>query len=130
MVVVPQVPTQLLAKLGHGVKPAAMHEIGLERVKERLHMRVLARCAAPSHALAHAEGDQALPKRRSEILTAAIAVKDQPGRWPAAAERGVNHRAREPRVARWPRAARPEADGNIDPARRPSTTSDRRPPGT
>src|SRR6267142_5213565 len=68
-------------------------------MKERFHVRVLAGRPATRHALADATGDQARPKQRAQKLAAAIAVKDQPSRWPAAAERGVDDGARQPRVS-------------------------------
>ena len=76
MVVVRQVPAELLPELADGLKLAAMDQIRLERVKERLDVGVLAGRPASGHALAHAAGGQALTKRRAEILAAAIAVKD------------------------------------------------------
>ena len=96
MVVEPQGQTQLGAEFAGALKLSPMHEVGLQRMEERLHVRVLAWCAAARHALMDAEGDQALPKRRPEILTAAIAVKDQPGPWPAAAACRVDDGARGP----------------------------------
>src|SRR2546430_2479425 len=54
---------------------------------------------------------QARAKCRSQILAAAIAVKDQSGRWPAATEGRVDHRAGEPRVARVTQPPRQDATG-------------------
>ena len=96
LVLARQIPAKLPPEFADGLKPAAVHDIGLERVEERLDVGVLTRCAAPRHALAHTAHGQAVPKRRPEILVPAIAVKDHADRGPAAPQGRGDHRARQP----------------------------------
>src|SRR5687767_4729644 len=80
MVVVRQIAMKLLAELLDGLKQPTVNHVSPERVKERLHVRVLARRAASGHALSHTVVRQVVPKYRAQKLAAAIAVKDQPDR--------------------------------------------------
>src|SRR5437762_11051077 len=102
VVVIPHVATELLAKVSHRLKLPAVHEVGFERVKKRLHVRVLAGRAATRHALTDPARDQPLPEWRSQILAAAITVKDEPDRGTAPAERRIDHRPRQVRVTGGP----------------------------
>ena len=54
-----------------------MHEIGLEGMKERFHVSVVAWSAAAGHALTNTQGSEAIPKGGAGILTASVTVKDQ-----------------------------------------------------
>ena len=78
VVVVAQVPVELPPELADRLKLTAVDHIGLERVKERFDMSVLAGGPTPRHALAHAPRRQVLPKCDPEILAAAIGVEDEP----------------------------------------------------
>ena len=98
MVVVQEVAPQFVSELHFGLEPHPVHDLGLQRVKERLHVRVVLWPPARG-ALTHPQGDQAIPKRRRGILTAPIAVEDQTAGRPAAAHRSVEHGARQPRIA-------------------------------
>lgn len=109
MVVVPVIPTQLLTKLGDGLKLAAVDEIGFERVKERLHVGVLPRRSTARHALPNPVRAQAIPQRRAEKLTAAVGVKDEPRGGMAPPDGRVDHGARQPRVAHRAQSPRQEA---------------------
>jgi hypothetical protein len=68
---------QLSSKVGHALEASAMDDIGLQRMKERLHVGVLVRSATAGRALAYPVFIQSPAQRRTEELTAAIAVKDQ-----------------------------------------------------
>lgn len=61
MVVEREIPTSLLTQVAHGLELAAVHEIGFERVNERLHVRVLPRRPTPRHALPNAADAKAIP---------------------------------------------------------------------
>ena len=74
MVVVLHVATQLLAKLGDGLKGPAVNQLGFQRVEERFHVRVLVGRAAARHALSDTGGNQALTKRDAQKLAAADAL--------------------------------------------------------
>src|SRR6266571_7734697 len=70
-------------------EPGAVHDLGLEGVKERLHVRVVARRADARSALPDAQRSQAVAERLGGILAAAIAVEDEPGPRPPAPDRGI-----------------------------------------
>lgn len=74
VVVVREIPAEFPPELADGLKPAAMDDIGLERVKERLDVSVFPGRPASRHALAHAAGDQAVSEPRPEIFAPVIAV--------------------------------------------------------
>ena len=77
VIVVPQIPTQLSAEYRNGLEDSAVNDVGLQRVKERLHVGVLAGGATARHALAHGVGHQARAHASALKLTAAIGVEDQ-----------------------------------------------------
>ena len=99
MVVILHVATQLLAELGDRVKRPAVDDVSFERVNERFHVRVLARCAAARHAVPDALGNQPGAKRRAEKLAAAVAIEDQPSCRAPATECRIDHGAGAPRIA-------------------------------
>ena len=98
IVVVPPIPTQLLTELSDGVKRPTVNHVGLERMEEGLHVRVLVGRPAARHALLDARGEQPVAKRRPQKLAAPIAVKDEPRARTAPAERRVDRGPREPCV--------------------------------
>src|SRR5262245_30379515 len=75
-----------------------MDPIGLQRVEERLDVRVLVRSPAACRALSHPALRQALAERRAEKLAPPVAVEDQPRPGSTSAERGFDRGPREPRV--------------------------------
>lgn len=84
-------------------EPSAVHELGLQRMEERLHVRVVARRADARRALPNPQRSQPVAERLGGILAAAIAVEDEPRtRTPApgrriedGARRGPPERPRE-----------------------------------
>src|SRR4029450_2014377 len=95
MVVVVHVLADVLTECGHGRKDAAMNTFGFEGVKERFDVGVFIRGAAPRHALANPpRGEEAL-QRLSLEFTAAVAVKDQPGRGPTSTVRRLHESTHE-----------------------------------
>jgi hypothetical protein len=92
VVVVPHVPTKLVAKGVNGLKRSPVDHVGLEGVEERLHVGVLPRGTATRHALAHTARRSPRAHRRPLKLAAAIGVDDQPGIGPSTTERRVQHR--------------------------------------
>ena len=77
VVVVANVAVQVLPELSDRLESPSMNALGLERVKERLHVGILIRSAATSHALTYAMVDQVPTERRPQELAAPVAVKDQ-----------------------------------------------------
>ena len=100
VVVVLHIATKVLAELRDGGKRSAVNELGLERVKEGLHVRVLVGRAPARHALLHTAAGQSRTKGRPQKLAAPIAVKDQAGLGVAATERRIDQGAGEHRVSR------------------------------
>jgi hypothetical protein len=72
MVVVPDVSTKLLTQLVNGAKLPPGNDISLQRMKERFHMGVLARCASSGHALLDAQEEEALPKASTVVTPASV----------------------------------------------------------
>ena len=106
------VPKLCAERIGRG-EPAAVNQIGLERMEAAFHVRVVAWGTAPSHALLHAARRQVIPKRRPTVLATAIAVKDEAGGRSATARGGREYRPRQPRIAHPCQAPREDAAGVI-----------------
>src|SRR5262245_1443440 len=99
MVVVPEISPQVPAELADRAKALPVDQVGLQRVKERLHVSVLVGSAAARHALARPVMRQAATEGPPEKLAASIAVEDQSRGWSSSPEGGFHCRTRETRVA-------------------------------
>src|SRR5437899_3831886 len=75
-------------------KPRAVHELGLQGVKERLHVCVVAWRADARRALPDPQRPQPVAERLGGILATAIAVEDEPGPRPPAQDRRTEDGAR------------------------------------
>src|SRR6266566_3222303 len=75
-------------------KPRAVHELGLQGVKKRLHVCVVAWRADARRALPDPQRPQPVAERLGGILAAAIAVEDEPGPRPPASDRSIEDGAR------------------------------------
>src|SRR5260370_3215535 len=78
VIVIPQVAPEREAQLALRREPRAVDELRLQRVKERLHMRVVARGLPARGALPDAQDPEAIAHRLRGILTAPITVEDEP----------------------------------------------------
>ncbi len=112
VVVVSQVATDLLPEHSLSCEQRAVHQLGLQGVKERLHVGIVLR-PAQCGALADPEGGQAISKGRADVLAAPIAVEDQAWRWATPAYRRVEDLARQARIA-----PPPEPSGGVPDAGR------------
>ena len=79
MIVITYIAVEREAELPVGREAGAMDQLGFERVKEGLHVGVVARRAHAGGTLANAQGAEAIPEGVRGILTAANAVKDRAG---------------------------------------------------
>ena len=98
MVVVVDVAPQLAAEHDLGVKPRAVNEFRLQRVKEGLDVRIVL-WSATSRALLDPKGPQPLSQRHGGVFTAPIAVKDHAVRWLPTADRRVKHALGQARIS-------------------------------
>src|SRR2546425_12976881 len=76
-----------------------MEHLGLQRMKERLHMRVVPRGPHARGALPDAQDPEAIAKPLGGILAAAITVEDEAGARAPAADGRIEHRPGEAGVA-------------------------------
>ena len=104
VIVVPDIAAKVRTKIGDGLEVPPMDDIGLEAMKERLHMGVLVRRATTGHALSDAMFHQNVTERASEELAAPIAMEDQAGTRPTPSESGLH---RPPCKARIPNGPQP-----------------------
>src|SRR5688572_2843292 len=111
IVVVPEIASELGAEFSLGLEPGAMNEVGLERMKERFHVSVVAWGAAPGHALTNTQDCEAIPKGGAGILTAAVAMKDQPRKGAAPPDRGIEDRTGQAGIARCAQAPSQDTAG-------------------
>src|SRR6266705_1220608 len=82
VIVIAKIAAQREPELVVRHEPRAVHHLGLQRVKERFHVRVVARRADARGALPDAQRSQAVAECLGGILAAAIAVEDEPSRRP------------------------------------------------
>src|SRR6266487_4120327 len=94
VIVIPHVASEREAQLALRRKPRAVDQLCLQRMKERLHMRVVARGRPARGALSDAQDPEAIAERPRGILAAAITVEDEAGAW-AAADGRIEHRPGE-----------------------------------
>src|SRR2546422_950522 len=94
VIVIPHVALEREAQLAVRREPRAMDHLGLQRMKERLHMRVVPRGPHAGGALPDAQDPEAVAKPLGGILAAAITVEDEAGAW-APAEAGRAHQPRD-----------------------------------
>jgi len=76
VIVVLHIALELLPECRDGRERLAVNQLGLQGMKERLHMGVLVGRSSTRHALLDAGGGQTRPEWRAEKLATAIAVKD------------------------------------------------------
>src|SRR5216683_4886918 len=100
VIVIPHVAPEREAQLALRREPRAVDQLCLQRMKERLHMRVVARGRPARGALPDAQDPEAIAERPRGILAAAITVEDEAGAWAAAADGRIEHRPGEVGVAR------------------------------
>src|SRR5205809_102518 len=100
VIVIPHVAPEREAQLAVRREPRAMDHLGLQRMKERLHMRVVPRGPPARGALPDAQDPEAIAEPLGGILAAAITVEDEAGTWAPAADGRIEHRSGEVRVAR------------------------------
>src|SRR5438094_6186301 len=94
VIVIAKIASQREPQLPLGPEPRAVHHLGLQRVKERLHVRIVARGPHSGRALPDAQSPEPVPERLGRVLATAIAVEDEPGPWAPAADGRVQHRTR------------------------------------
>src|SRR5260370_29383603 len=99
VIVIPHVAPEREAQLALRREPRAVDQLCLQRMKERLHMRVVARGRPARGALPDAQDPEAIAERPRGILAAAITVEDEAGAWAAAADGRIEHRQGEVGVA-------------------------------
>src|SRR5213083_501507 len=100
VIVIPHVAPEREAQLALRREPRAVDQLCLQRMKERLHMRVVARGRPARGALPDAQDPEAIAERSRGILAAAITVEDEAGTGAPAADGRIEHRAGEVSVAR------------------------------
>src|SRR6266496_565786 len=100
VIVIPHVAPEREAQLTLRREPHAVDQLRLQRMEERLHMRVVARGRPARGALPDAQDPEAIAERPRGILAAAITVEDEAGAWAAAADGRIEHRPGEVGVAR------------------------------
>ena len=94
VIVIAKIASQREPQLPLGPEPRAVHHLGLQRVKERLHVRIVAWGPHSGRALPDAQGSEPVPERLGCVLATAIAVEDEPSPWAPAADGRVQHRTR------------------------------------
>src|SRR6266705_1275012 len=99
VIVIPHVALEREAQLAVRRKLRAVDHLGLQRMKERLHMRVVPRGPHAGGALPDAQDPEAIAKPLGGILAAAITVEDEAGAWAPAADGRIEHRPGEAGVA-------------------------------
>ena len=99
VIVIPHVAPEREAQLAIRCEPHAVDYLGLQRMKERLHMRVVPRGPPARSALPDTQDLEAIAEPLGGILAAAITVEDEAGTWAPAADGRIEHRSGEVRVA-------------------------------
>src|SRR5437867_1185184 len=99
VIVIPHVALEREAQLAVRREPRAMDHLGLQRMKERLHMRVVPRGPHAGGALPDAQDPEAIAKPLGGILAAAITMEDEAAAWAPAADGCIEHRPGEAGVA-------------------------------
>ena len=94
VIVIAKIAAQREPQPPFGRKPRTVHELGLQGVKKRLHVCVVAGRADARGALPNSQRPQAVAERLGGILAAAIAVEDEPGPRPPAPDRRIEDAAR------------------------------------
>src|SRR6266571_5220445 len=79
VIVIPHVASEREAQVAVRRKPRAVDQLRLQRMKERLHMRVVARSPHARGALPDAQDPEAIAERLGSILAAAVTVEDEAG---------------------------------------------------
>src|SRR4051812_45703059 len=74
-------------------KSDSVDNVGLQRVEEGLGMSIVARRAAARHALLKAETPETFTKESAAMLTAAVAMEDEPLGWMAAPQSKIEGRS-------------------------------------
>ncbi len=92
VIVIPHVAPEREAQLALRREPRAVDELGLQRVKKRLHMRVVPRGPPARGALPEAQDPEAIAERPRGVLAAAITVEDEAGARAPAADGRIKHR--------------------------------------
>src|SRR5262245_62019887 len=90
------------AKVAEARKRQPLQRICLERVEERLHVRVVLGRATTSHALTHSEIPESMSEQCTLVLASPIAVEDQTASWLAPPHRPVEGPAGELGAAHLP----------------------------
>src|SRR5439155_1035287 len=99
VIVIPHVAPEREAQLAIRCEPHAVDYLGLQRMKERLHMRVVPRGPPARSALPDTQDLEAIAEPLGGILAAAITVEDEAGTWAPAADGRIEHRSGEVCVA-------------------------------
>ena len=94
VIVIAKIAAQREPQPPFGRKPRTVHELGLQGVKKRLHVRVVAWRADARRALPDPQRPQPVAECLGSILAAAIAVEDEPGPRPPAPDRRIEDAAR------------------------------------
>src|SRR6266702_871422 len=100
VIVIPHVASEREAQVAVRRKPRAVDQLRLQRMKERLHMRVVARSPHARGALPDAQDPEAIAERLGSILAAAVTVEDEAGARAPAADGRIEHHPGEAGVAR------------------------------
>jgi hypothetical protein len=95
MVVVVDVPPEVLAELRVALKAPTVNQFRFQRVEEGLHVSVVRWCSSSAHTLKKAQRGYPVAKRRGRVLTSTVAVKDGSSFRPTTSVRSVEARAGE-----------------------------------
>src|SRR5258708_39325448 len=95
VIVIPHVAPEREVQLAVRREPRPVDQLGLERMKERLHMRMVARRPPARRALPEAQAPEAIAERPRGILAAAITMEDEARARAPAADGGIEHRPGE-----------------------------------
>ena len=99
VMVIAHIPLQRESELPFGGEARPVDQLGLQGMKERFHVRGVARRADPRGTLANPQRPEPVPKGLSGIFAAAIAVKHKARAGGTPPDGGIEHGTREPRVA-------------------------------
>src|SRR6266849_5642798 len=102
-----QPPVVVIAKIAAKREPqrpgrrevSTVDELGLQGMKERFHVRIVAGGAPAGRTLANAQGAEPIAKRVAGILAAPITMEKQPGAGTAAADGRIQNSPRQAGVA-------------------------------
>src|SRR5258708_19865821 len=78
---------------------STVDELGLQGMKERFHVRIVAGGTPAGRTLANAQGAEPIAKRVAGILAAPITMENQPGAGMAAADGRIQHSPPQSSVA-------------------------------